>query len=172
MQRSGIDTIKYHTWPRIPMGKWQTHSRHHKREQRGQPFPSRWPQSTHKQTRTKTQQTQDRTKTQRPHKRSTALERSVKHPTGGPKLAQWRQPHPQPRRESRHIDTWPAWKTPDPPTHHLLKHTNQDTTRRQSKDKDSTANQTEHRSKRNRTGKPWRARQTAKASGPYHLVNR
>ena len=23
---SGIDTIKYHTWPRIPMGKWQTHS--------------------------------------------------------------------------------------------------------------------------------------------------
>ena len=26
MQRSGIDTIKYHTWPRIPMGKWQTHS--------------------------------------------------------------------------------------------------------------------------------------------------
>ena len=24
--RSGIDTIKYHTWPRIPMGKWQTHS--------------------------------------------------------------------------------------------------------------------------------------------------
>ena len=33
------------------------------REPRGQPFPSRWPQSTHKQTRTKTQQTQDRTKT-------------------------------------------------------------------------------------------------------------
>ena len=29
VQRSGIDTIKYHTWPRIPMGKWQTHSRHH-----------------------------------------------------------------------------------------------------------------------------------------------
>ena len=23
VQRSGIDTIKYHTWPRIPMGKWQ-----------------------------------------------------------------------------------------------------------------------------------------------------
>ena len=63
VQRSGIDTIKYHTWPRTPMGKWQTHSRHHKREARGQPFPSRWPQSTHKQTRTKTQQTQDRTKT-------------------------------------------------------------------------------------------------------------
>ena len=45
---------KYHTRPRIPMGKWQTHSRHHKREPRGQPFPSRWPQSTYKQTRTKT----------------------------------------------------------------------------------------------------------------------
>ena len=40
VQRSGIDTIKYHTWPRIPMGKWQTHRRHHKREPRGQPFPS------------------------------------------------------------------------------------------------------------------------------------
>ena len=26
--------------------------RHHKREPRGQPFPSRWPQSTYKQTRT------------------------------------------------------------------------------------------------------------------------
>ena len=26
MQRSGIDTIKYHTWTRILMGKWQTHS--------------------------------------------------------------------------------------------------------------------------------------------------
>ena len=26
MQRSGISTIKYHTWPRIPMVKWQTHS--------------------------------------------------------------------------------------------------------------------------------------------------
>ena len=36
VQRSGIDTIKYHTWPRIPMGKWQTHRRHHKREPRGQ----------------------------------------------------------------------------------------------------------------------------------------
>ena len=47
LQRSGIDTIKYHTWPRIPMGKWQTHRRHHKREPRGQPFPSRWPQSTY-----------------------------------------------------------------------------------------------------------------------------
>ena len=40
VQRSGIDTIKYHTWPRIPMGKWQTHRRHHKREPRGQPFHS------------------------------------------------------------------------------------------------------------------------------------
>ena len=53
LQRSGIDTIKYHTWPRIPMGKWQTHRRHYKREPRGQPFLSRWPQSTYKQTRTK-----------------------------------------------------------------------------------------------------------------------
>ena len=27
MQRSGIDTIKHHTWPRIPMGKWQRHNK-------------------------------------------------------------------------------------------------------------------------------------------------
>ena len=56
--------------------------------------------------------------------------------------------------------------------HHLLKHTNQDTTRRQSKDKDPTANQTEHQSKRNPTGKPRRARQTAKAPGPHHPTNK
>ena len=67
LQRSGIDTIKYHTWPRIPMGKWQTHRRHHKREPRGQPFPSRWPQSTYKQTHTKHSQH----KTEQKHKRST-----------------------------------------------------------------------------------------------------
>ena len=67
LQRSGIDTIKYHTWPRIPMGKWQTHRRHHKREPRGQPLPSRWPQSTYKQTRTK----HSKHKTEQKHKRST-----------------------------------------------------------------------------------------------------
>ena len=27
MPRSEIDTIKYQTWPRLPMGKWQTHSK-------------------------------------------------------------------------------------------------------------------------------------------------
>ena len=48
----------------------------------------------------------------------------------------------------------------------------QDITRRQSKDKDSTVNKTEYRSKRTPTGKPWWARQTAKASGPYHVINR
>ena len=67
LQRSGIDTIKYHTWPRISMGKWQTHRRHHRREPRGQPFPSRWPQSTYKQTRTK----HSKHKTEQKHKRST-----------------------------------------------------------------------------------------------------
>ena len=55
--------------------------------------------------------------------------------------------------------------------YHLLKHINQDITRRQSKDKDPTVNKTEYRSKRNPTGKPWWAQQTANASGPYHLIN-
>ena len=27
VRRTGIDTIKYHTWPRIQMGKWQTHNK-------------------------------------------------------------------------------------------------------------------------------------------------
>ena len=35
-------------------GKVTNSVRHHKREPRGHPFPSRWPQSTYKQTRTKT----------------------------------------------------------------------------------------------------------------------
>ena len=58
--------------------------------------------------------------------------------------------------------------------HHLLKHINQDITRRESKDKDSTVNLTEYRSKRNPTGKPRWARQTAKASGQsikFHLLS-
>ena len=94
LQRSGIDTIKYHTWPRIPMGKWQTHRRHHKREPKGQPFLSRWPQSTYKQTRTKHSQHKTEQKHKKIHKRSTALERSVKYFTGGLKPVLRRQPHP------------------------------------------------------------------------------
>ena len=73
LQRSGIDTIKYHTWPRIPMGKWQTHRRHHKRKPRGQPFPSRWPQSTCKQTHTK----HSKHKTEQKHKRYLAQQQHM-----------------------------------------------------------------------------------------------
>ena len=56
--------------------------------------------------------------------------------------------------------------------HHRLEHIHQDMKRRLSKDKDSAVNKTEYRSKRNPTGKPRRARQIAKASGLYHLINR
>ena len=35
-----------------------------------------------------------------------------------------------------------------------------------------SVNKTEYRSKRNPTGQPQWAEQTAKASGPYHLINR
>ena len=56
--------------------------------------------------------------------------------------------------------------------HYLLEHINQDMKRRKSKDKDSTVNKTEYRSKRNQIGKPRWAQQTAKASGPYHLIKR
>ena len=50
--------------------------------------------------------------------------------------------------------------------HHLPEHTNQDITRRRSKDKDSTVNKTEYQSKRNPTGKPRWARQTAIDQAP------
>ena len=82
------------------------------------------------------------------------------------------QPHPQPRRGPRNIDAKPAQKTPNPSMHHLLEHINEDIKRRQSKDKDPTVNKTEHRSNRNPTGKPRRARLTAKAPGPHHPTNR
>ena len=48
---------------------------------------------------------------------------------------------------------------------HLLEHINQDIKRRLNKDKDTTENKTEYRNKRNPTGKPHWARQTAKVSG-------
>ena len=56
--------------------------------------------------------------------------------------------------------------------HHLPEHINQDIKRRLSLDKDSTVNKADYGSKRSPTGKPWWARQTAKASGPYHLIRR
>ena len=43
--------------------------RHHKREPRGQPFPSRWPQGNNKQTRTKAWQTHDRNNMYDPQKK-------------------------------------------------------------------------------------------------------
>ena len=43
--------------------------RYHKREPRGQPFPSRWPQGTNKQTHTKAKQTQDRKNINDPQKK-------------------------------------------------------------------------------------------------------
>ena len=56
--------------------------------------------------------------------------------------------------------------------HHLLEHINQYIKRKLSKDKDLTVHKTEYWSKRNSTGKPRWAKQTAKALGLYHLINR
>ena len=67
---------------------------HHKREPRGQPFPSRRPQGKNKLTRTQRHNKLKSEKTLRIHKRNTALERSVKYFTGGLKPVSWRQPHP------------------------------------------------------------------------------
>ena len=52
-QRSGIDTIKPTTDPGYQLESDTFTIRHHKREPRGQPFPSRGPQGINKQTRTK-----------------------------------------------------------------------------------------------------------------------
>ena len=81
-ERPGVDTIKYHTWPRTPYWKvtkaqWNITYR----EPRGQPFPNRWPQGRKKQT-SQTEKTKKYI-----HKRSTALEWSGNEITGGLKLA-------------------------------------------------------------------------------------
>ena len=62
--------------------------KHHKQEPWGQPFPSRWPRDSNKQT-----QKHDKHKTQMIHK-STAFETSVKYFTWALKTVSQRQPHP------------------------------------------------------------------------------
>ena len=71
--------------PGYQMGKYQNHNKHHKQEPRSQHFPFRWPQGSNEQRRK-----HDKLKTlitQMIHKRSTAMERSVKYFMGGPKPA-------------------------------------------------------------------------------------
>ena len=56
------ESIQSSTTP-DPEYQWECDNitiRHHKRESRGQPFPSRWPQGINRQTRTKAYQNQDR----------------------------------------------------------------------------------------------------------------
>ena len=66
--------------------KQQLTNRHHRREPKGQPFPSRWPQGINKQRARK--HNKHKTEIIRMiHKRSTTLERSVKYFTGGLKAA-------------------------------------------------------------------------------------
>ena len=63
------------------MGTWQNTNKHNEQEPRGQPFPSRWPQGSNEQMRK-----HDKHAiliTQMIHKRSTALDRSVKYFSGG-----------------------------------------------------------------------------------------
>ena len=74
------ESIQSSTTP-DPGYQWEINkltTRHHKREPRGQLFPSRWPQGINKQTRTKAQHTHKTEITWIIHKRSTALERASK----------------------------------------------------------------------------------------------
>ena len=89
------------------------------------------------------------------HKRSTALEQSVKiFFTGGLKLVSRRQPHPYFKCGSRHLDVLFAWKIPNISFKYLQEHINQDMKRRESKDKDSTVHKTYYRNKINPVVKP------------------
>ena len=150
------------------MGKRQTHS------QTPQPRTKK-PAPRPQQATTKHTQTEAHKDTANTRQKNTEDPQKKQHPRTTSKIPNRRAqtgptapttPPPQPRRGPRHTDTRPARKTPNPPTYHLPKHTNQDIARRQSKDKDSTANKTEHKSKRNPTGKPRQARQTAKSTRP------
>ena len=122
------------------MGKCKLTDRHHKRELIGQP-----PAGDHKAHTNRRTQRHSKHKTEKnvkdPQKKYRPRTAS-KHTTEGTKPASRRQPHPQPRCQLRHIEPGQHER---PPTHHLPEHTNKDTTKRQSKDKGSTANKTEHR---------------------------
>ena len=69
------------------------------------PFPAGH-HKAHKNRRAQWHSKRKTKKTLKIHKRSTALERSVKYFTGGLKMVSRRQPHPQFRCGSRHIDIW------------------------------------------------------------------
>ena len=65
------ESIQSSTTP-DPGYQWESNKltiRHHKREPRGQPFPSRWPQDNNKQTRTKAKQTHNRNNMNDPQKK-------------------------------------------------------------------------------------------------------
>ena len=81
-QRSGIDKIRYQTWPRIPYGKVTKHNFTSQTRDKRSALSSRWPQGSNEQT-----QKHDKHKTwiaQIIHKRSTILELSYKYFTGWP----------------------------------------------------------------------------------------
>ena len=85
---------------------------------------SRFPVGDHKvaMKRRKSMRNTRHKKIQMIHKRSTALEQSVKYFTGGLKAVSQCQPRPYFRCRSRHIDVWLARKTPSLSMHHLQKH--------------------------------------------------
>ena len=87
MQKSGIDTIKYHTWPRIPMEKWQTHS--YTQQTRGQRSLSSYHNAQKTDAHKGITNTRQKKYPQKRHRLGTA----VKIFTGGLKPALQRQPH-------------------------------------------------------------------------------
>ena len=134
------------------MGKWQKYNKtSHKREPRCQPFPSWWPQGCNKQARQ-----HDRHKTQirkMIHKRSTALERSLKYFIYWSTSTSFMVPTlPLFLMGSRKIDVWFAWKIPNLSMYHLLVNANRDAKRGETKIRSHP------RSKRSTTVKPRWAR--------------
>ena len=99
----------------------------------------------HKQRHSKHKREQNTKDPQKKHRPGTVSKTPHRRAQTGPTA---RQPHPNPDADQ---DTQTPGLHERPPTHQCTtqkKHTNQDTTRRQSKDKDPTVNKTEHRSKR------------------------
>ena len=84
--------------------------------------------------------------------RSINQERPAKHPTGGPKLGPTVQTPPPTQKQTKTHGYLARKKDPNPPSHHPQEHINEDTKRRQSKDKgpNSKQNQIPEQKKSNR----------------------
>ena len=112
-----------------PGYQWESNNvtiRHHKREPRGQPFPSRWT-TRHQQTDVHESITkQDRKNINDPQKKHRLGTVSKNILLEGLNQFNGAPTSPLVQMCIKHIYVWFAWKTPNKSMHHLLEHINQD----------------------------------------------